>query len=135
MQNIDLLTAVNAANLASAGGGLLLVGLFVLSRRGARLGSIEIRLSDHVFGGLLFALVVPLVIVAGFGPYILHANVGYYGTPDDFRNSATFVDICWFFIVAVAPAFVLLGLVMLGSAAFRRRRGNRRKEAPPGRRS
>ena len=119
MPNIDLMTAVNVANLVSAGGGLLLVGLFVLSRGGARVGPIEIRLSDRVFGGLLFALVVPLVIVAGVGPYILHANTGYYGTPDDFRNSGTFVDICGFFIVAVAPAFALGGIITLGMAFFR----------------
>jgi hypothetical protein len=134
MPNLDLVTVVNAANLASVCGGLLLGGLFVLSRSGARVRSIEIRLSDYVFGSLLLAIVVPLVIVAGVGPYILHANTGYYGRPDDFRNSVAFVNVCWFFVVAVAPALSLLGFASLGLAAVRRWRGDRSQEAPPGRR-
>jgi hypothetical protein len=131
MPNSDLVTVVNAANLASVSGILLLGGLFVLSRSGARVGSIEIRLSDYVFGSLLLALVVPLFIVAGVGPYILHANTGYYGRPDDFRNSAAFVNGCWFFVLGVAPTLSLLGLALLGLAAVRRWRGDRSQAPPP----
>src|ERR1700690_726427 len=120
MPHIDFATLVNVAWLVSAGGGSLLVGLFALSWSGARIGPIDVRVSDSVFGGLLLAVVVPAAILGGFGIYILHARTGYYATPDDFRNSATFVGICWFFIDVVAPVLSLLGLAMLGSAALRR---------------
>jgi hypothetical protein len=126
MPNTDLVTAVNVANLVSAAGGLLLVGVFVLSRIGARVGPIAVHVDELVWGGLLFAVVAPAVIVAGFGQYIVHANIGYYSSPDDYRNGAAFVNTCWFFIRVVAPAVSLVGFGFLGVAVFRRWRANHR---------
>jgi hypothetical protein len=113
MWSIDLGAAVSAAWLVLVGGMLLIFGLYGLSRRGAAAGPIRVRLGDDVLGGLVLALVFPAGIVAGFGHYILQANTGSYGTPDDFRNGGTFVNICWFFIVVVAPGFLLLGAAVL----------------------
>ena len=127
MSRIDLEVAVVAGWLVLIAGGLLIVALSALSRRGDRVGSTGVRVSDGVLAGLGFLLEVPGGIVAGFGHYILDANTGAYGTLGDFRNSATFVDICWFFILVAAPASALVGTGLLASAAFRRGRSNRHR--------
>lgn len=132
---MDLTAMVSASYVLVAGGIPLLVALFALSRRGARLGAITVQAGDDILGGLLFALIFPAGIIAGAGHYILQANTGYYGTPGDFRNSATFVGICWLFIDVVAPVLAVLGISLLGSAAYRRWRAHRRREAPASRES
>ena len=120
MPNADLATEVNVANVVSALGGLVLGGVFVLSRTGTRLGPIGVHVDELVWGGLLIAIVAPLFVLAGVGPYILHANTGYYAAPDDYRNGAMFVNACWFLVDVVAPALSLVGFGMLGFAVLRR---------------
>ena len=125
MSNSDLDLVVNAANLISGVGGLLLVGVFVLSHKTGRIAQLSVHVDDLVVSGLLFAIVAPFAVIAGFGPYILQANTGYYASLDDSRNGVAFVNTCWFFIEVVAPAFSLLGFVLLGFAVIRRRRARR----------
>src|ERR1035437_7853054 len=128
MSNGGLDLVVNAANLISGVGGLLLVGVFVLSHTTARTGPLAVSVDGLVVGGLLFALVEPFVVIAGFGPYILHANTRYYASPDDYRNGVAFVNTCWFFIEVVAPAFSLLGFGLLTVAVIRSRRDRRPRQ-------
>jgi hypothetical protein len=128
---MDLGTAVAASWLVFVGGVLLLGALFPLTRRAIRFGTFRVQVREDVFLGVGLVLVPPAGLVAGFGHYILDANTGVYGTPGDFRNSAAFVNTCWFFVVVVAPAVALLGLALLASAAFRGWRAHRHPEAPP----
>jgi hypothetical protein len=119
MPSTGLSNLVSGAFVAGVGGAVILFLLFALWKQGTRLGPMKARLSDDVLGGLLFAFVGLLMIVVGAGHYLLQANTGAYGTPDDFRNGAMFVDICWFAIVVVAPVVSILGFALLGSVAFR----------------
>jgi len=115
--NLNLVIAVGW--LAMLGGMLLIMTLYWLTRRGTRMGPIAIRLSDGTLGGLICLIVAPGAILSGFPHYILDANTGAYGFPEDFRNSATFVDVCWGFIIFVAPAFALCGAVVLVTVPLR----------------
>jgi len=128
MPSLGIGDAVFASSVVLVGAILLIFGLYGLSRRRTRFGPISVRVGDEVLGRLALALVFPSVLVSGFGNSILHANIWYWPTPDDFRNSTTFVNICWFFILPVAPSVSLLGFWLLGFGAFRRWQEHRRRK-------
>jgi hypothetical protein len=131
MLGIGLSDAVSLAHFVIAGGVVAFLGLFALSRRTA-LGSAIPQAIDGILGALVFAVVIPAVIVAVAGGYILQANTGYYGTTGDFRNSEAFVNLCWFCIELVAPACVAVGIAILGSASIKVWRAHR-QDHPRGR--
>lgn len=117
------------ANVASGIAMVAFVALVVVSK--THIGSVRFRPSDLALGGWFFAVVVPLLIIAGMGGYIEVANTGYYATPADYRNSPMFLNICWFFVTVVAPAISVIGFAMIGAAVLRSRHARQfRMHAP-----
>lgn len=130
----DVLSLVNAVGFV-----VLLVlmgvafGLVTLQRWGGRVGPVEIHPSEEtrdVLWGLLIAIIGPFVIVSGAAHYILQAGIGNYSLADDFRNSQTFVNACWIFMLIAAPLFALGGLLFSGEAFRRRQRVKSRLQEP-----
>lgn len=105
--------------------GAVFFALFVLQKRGVRIGERRIQPSEptrDVLGSLLMALVGPVSIVSGAGHYILQAGTGYFQVPGDFRNSQAWVDWLYVFMAIAAPLWVVFCLAASASALMRRHR-------------
>jgi hypothetical protein len=116
---VNLADLFNLAALGAVVGVLAYGALVLLTHRGPHRKESGLSVSDGILGGLFLGLVIPLLLIAGVGTYILHANTGYYSRPDDFRNSAEFLQACWFVVVPVAPTLLLLGLALVAYSLFR----------------